>query len=35
MADKKRVIPEQARRIIEALVSTPPVSKPTPRKKDG
>ena len=38
MADKKEPkpkIPEQARRIIEALVNTPPVKKPAPRKKGG
>ena len=38
MADKKATkpkIPEQARRIIGALVNTPPVKKPAPRKKGG
>ena len=33
MADNKPKMPEQARRIIEALVNTPPVKKPVPRKK--
>ena len=33
MTDKKPKIPEQARRIIEALVNTPPLQKPTPSKK--
>ena len=32
MTDKPK-IPEQARRIIAALVKTPPMKKPTPRKK--
>ena len=32
MAEKPKV-PEQARRIIEALVNTPPMKKPTPSKK--
>ena len=35
MKENKPKIPEQAKRIIEALVNTPPVNKPEPRKKSG
>ena len=35
MADNKPKIPEQVRRIIEALVNTPPMEKPKPHKKDS
>ena len=35
MKGNKPKIPEQAKRIIEALVNTPPMEKPKPHKKDS